>query len=87
MSQEKPKNLITPRGEIDGSNKIFELPVNVSDRLFTSSETMVRNPDGTWSQAKPLLYTPSILERIKHALGKHWSYGQPFCVVCGKEKI
>jgi hypothetical protein len=87
MISEEPQNLIIPKGEVNGENKIFKLPINVSGRLFTWSGNLVRNPDGTWSPAKPLLYTPNLFEKIKHALGKHWSYGQSFCVICGKEKI
>ena len=43
-------------------------------------------PDGSWQKDKPVLYSPNVLESILHKLNKHWSYGQPYCVICGLEK-
>lgn len=39
---------------------------------------------GQWKPAYPELYEPNFIERIKHdVLGKHFTFGQPYCVVCG----
>lgn len=82
-NQQGEQKIITPKGEIDGKNKVFEIPFDIGDLSW--NQCMVKNSDGTWSPAEPLPYTPNLFERIKHAFGKHWSYGQPFCVICYKE--
>lgn len=41
---------------------------------------------GHWVTARPELYSPNIFQKIKHLLGFHWSYGQPYCVICGKKE-
>lgn len=60
--------------------------IQITDKDYTSSDTRVYICGEGWQDAKPDLYRPGIIEAIQHKLGKHWSYGQPFCVICGKEE-
>lgn len=51
-------------------------------------KTLRQNKDGSWSEAIPEPYYPSIWETIGHWLGIHqWTYVKPYsCVMCGKNK-
>jgi hypothetical protein len=62
-----------------------EESMKVTNRLYTDPNTQVSRDGKHWEPARPLLYSPNLIEKIKHTLGSHWSYGQPFCVICGKE--
>ena len=57
--------------------------MKVSNKLYSDPSVQVQGSGG----GGLVLYKPNLIEKIKHALGKHWSYGQPFCVVCGLEEI
>ena len=61
--------------------------IKVLNRKWSDPNTLARRPDGTCGPAYPVLYEGNIFEKIKHFLGMHFSFGQPFCVVCGKEAV
>ena len=58
----------------------------VKNKIYTSPDDLDCRDGEHWEPAKPVLYSPNIFDRIRHAFGKHWSWGQPFCVICGKER-
>lgn len=58
----------------------------VKNKIYTSPDNQQSSDGKHWEPARPVLYSPNLFEKIKHALGYHWSWGQEFCVVCGKEK-
>lgn len=44
--------------------------------------------DSQWVYARPELLKPDIKEWFIHyILRKHFSYGQPFCIVCGRAEL
>jgi hypothetical protein len=54
------------------------LPYESADVTYLDSFT------GEWKPARPELLRPNLREWFLHnVMGKHFSYGQPFCVVCG----
>lgn len=62
--------------------------IKVTNRIYTSPDDSVSRDGVHWSPARPQLYFTNIFERVWHWLGHHWSYGQPYCIVCGlAEKI
>lgn len=58
------------------------------DEIWTGENTAVLNVSRMkWEPAKPELYTPNLKEWFVHnILRKHFSFGQPYCVVCGYAK-
>ncbi len=59
----------------------------VTDKIYTDDQTSEFHPQKGWIPARPALYSPSLLDKFNHWRGKHWSYGQHFCIICGKERI
>ena len=58
------------------------------DEVWTSGDTVTLDTKTMqWKPARPLLYTPNLKERIIHLFGKHFSFGQPYCVVCGYAEL
>ena len=55
------------------------------DEIYTSENNAVLDTKtGKWLPAKPELLHPSLKERFIHAiLRKHFTFGQPYCVMCG----
>ncbi len=55
------------------------------DEIYTSGDTATLNTETMqWEPAKPLLLRPNLKEWFIHfVLRKHFTYGQPYCVVCG----
>lgn len=55
------------------------------DELWTFNESATLNlSTGQWEPAKPELLSPNLKEWFSHnILRKHFSYGQPYCVMCG----
>lgn len=69
--------------------------IKVSKKVYRSSKTQSLETsyvgghiDSQWVAAKPELLQPNLKERFIHSvLRKHFSFGQPYCVVCGKEEF
>jgi hypothetical protein len=60
--------------------------IKVIDKIYTDPQS-ASSPDGIhWEPAKPELYPCNLWEWIIHKLGFHFCWGQPYCVVCGKEQ-
>lgn len=59
----------------------------VKDKVYTDDNTSEYDCQKGWIPARPALYSPNLWEKFIHWLGKHWSYGQYFCIICGKERI
>ena len=59
------------------------------DELYTSSNSAVLNTSTMkWEPAKPELYNCNIKEWFIHyILRKHFTFGQPYCVVCGYAEL
>lgn len=57
--------------------------------LWTSGDTATLNTETMkWEPAKPELLQPNFKEWFIHTiLRKHFSFGQPFCVICGYGKL
>lgn len=55
------------------------------DTIYTAGDTATLNSRTMqWEPARPMLYSPNPKEWFVHAvLRKHFSFGQPYCVVCG----
>jgi hypothetical protein len=55
------------------------------DELYTSSDCATLNTKTMlWEPAKPELYSCNLKEWFIHyILRKHFTFGQPYCVVCG----
>ena len=53
--------------------------------IYTSGDCATLNlSTGNWEPAKPELYSCNPKEWFIHnILGKHFTFGQPYCVVCG----
>jgi len=61
--------------------------MQVKNRTFTDSSVQSSWDGKYWQPAMPCLLTPNLWEWFLHnILRRHFSFGQPFCVVCGKEK-
>lgn len=56
-----------------------------TDEIWTSSVSATFDCDkGVWERSRPMLYDPNSWEWFEHSmLGRHFSFGQPYCVVCG----
>lgn len=69
--------------------------IKVSNKIYRDPNTQVLETnyigghiDSVWVQARPELLQPNIKEWFLHnILRKHFSFGQPFCVVCGKKEL
>ena len=54
------------------------------DEVWTSGDSAILNSDMEWEPAKPELLHPSLKEWFIHSvLKKHFTVGQPYCVMCG----
>lgn len=60
--------------------------IKVGQNQYVSPNVQILQRDG-WQKASPELLEPNLWERFIHFLGYHFSFGQPYCVVCGKEEI
>ena len=57
--------------------------------IYTDSNVATLNTSTmNWEPTSPLLYKPNIKEWFTHnILRKHFTFGQPYCVVCGYEEL
>lgn len=55
------------------------------DEVYTDANTVyLDSSTGKFIPAKPMLYSPDLKEWIIHNIfRKHFTFGQPYCVVCG----
>jgi hypothetical protein len=62
--------------------------IKVINKIYTDPQCRASFDGGKhWEHAKPELYPCNLWEWILHYIfRKHFSWGQPFCVVCGKEQ-
>lgn len=60
--------------------------IKVSNELYTIPNMQSSKDGKHWEPTRPVLYAPSFIGRIKHWLGEHISFGQPYCVICGKKE-
>ena len=61
--------------------------IKVTDKKYVDPNVGTLNKKGQWVNGQPELYPPNLIEWFKHdILGRHFSFGQPFCVICGKEE-
>lgn len=62
--------------------------IQVKSTYYSCSDVQISTQPGTWKNARPERYYPNLKERFIHnVLKKHFSFGQPYCVVCGKEEV
>lgn len=61
--------------------------IQVSDQYWTNPNAITSTDGKRWALARPELLIPNLLEKTLHYFGKHLSYGQPYCVICGKSEI
>lgn len=59
------------------------------DEIYTSSDTATLDTSTMqWKPATPELYPCNLKEWFIHTvLRKHFSFGQPYCVVCGYAEL
>lgn len=57
--------------------------IKVTNEYYTDSST-ARLEEGIWKPARPELLYPTVFERVMHLFGGHITFGQPYCVICGK---
>lgn len=56
--------------------------INVSDEIYTDPNVGYRTPTG-FKPATPEALSPNLKEWFIHyVLRKHFTFGQPYCVVC-----
>lgn len=61
--------------------------IKVSEKIYTSPNAAVKTENG-WEPAKPELWEGfGGLKGFMHLFGNHYSYGQPYCIFCGKEEV
>lgn len=60
------------------------IQVNEKELYTLQNHAVLNMRTGKWEPASPELYSPSIKEWFTHnILGQHFTFGQPYCVVCG----
>jgi hypothetical protein len=59
------------------------------DEVYTMSDSATLNTKiGQWEPTKPALYSCNLREWFVHnILRKHFTFGQPYCVVCGYAEL
>jgi hypothetical protein len=59
------------------------------DEIYTSGDAATLNRETMqWEPAKPELYDCNLKEWFIHnILKKHFTFGQPYCVVCGYAEV
>lgn len=61
--------------------------IKVSNEIYTDPQSAFQDTDGKWKPLRPELWQGFHWGKIPHLFGKHYSYGQPFCIFCGKKEI
>lgn len=63
--------------------------IQVKQTIYTDPQVIGKRPNEThWHPVAPELLSPNLKEWFIHyVLRKHFTFGQPFCVVCGREEI
>lgn len=69
--------------------------IKVTNKIYRSPNTQTLETDyvgghidSRWVNARPELLSPNLKEWFMHAiLRKHISFGQPYCVICGKAEF
>lgn len=63
--------------------------IKVTEKIYTSPNSAYQDKvTGNWFPATPELYSPNLREWFIHNIQrKHFSWGQPYCVVCGKVEL
>lgn len=61
--------------------------IKVSEEIYTDPSTARATPDGKYVPATPEPYEPNFIEGLLHRFGRHFTFGQPYCVVCLKRKV
>ncbi len=66
------------------SKKIYRIP----NTAVLETNYIGGHIDSRWVKARPELLETNLKERFIHSvLRKHFTFGQPYCVVCGREEI
>lgn len=60
--------------------------IQVTAQDYLSPDSATSRDGKHWEAAKPMLLFPNLRERFIHWRGNHFTFGQPYCVVCGKEE-
>ncbi len=61
--------------------------IKVNNLSYISPNTAASTDGKNWLPLRPELYHPNLKEWFIHyVLRKHFTFGQPFCVVCGKKE-
>lgn len=55
----------------------------VTDEIYTDPNTLRSG----WVPLRSDRYHAGLIDLIRHWQGKHWSWGQSFCVICRKKKV
>lgn len=66
------------------TNKLYRSP----DSRELETRYIGGSVETMWVNARPTLLSPNLKEWFIHKiLQKHFTFGQPYCVVCGKEEM
>lgn len=59
--------------------------IKIKKEIWASSDVSTQQlGSGEWLPTNPQLLHPTLIERFIHGiLRKHFTYGQPYCVMCG----
>jgi hypothetical protein len=61
--------------------------IEVTDKIYKDPNIAVFVCGEGWQPASPEPLEPNLKERVLHWWGYHFTFGQPYCVVCLKEGI
>lgn len=63
--------------------------IEVTKEIYTMSDCASQNTKtGVWEPMTPSLYDCNLKEWFIHnVLKKHFTFGQPYCVVCGCKQV
>jgi hypothetical protein len=62
--------------------------IKVASHIYTDPNVAIQNNGlGRWEAARPELLETNLWERLVHRFYSHFTFGQPFCVVCGRAEL
>lgn len=59
--------------------------IKVTNEMYVDESTAILI-NGGWQPARPMLLVPTLIDRVRHLFKGHFSYGQKFCVMCGRSE-
>ena len=62
--------------------------IKVKSNKWSDPQSVCQNSSGNWVAIFPESLKPNLKEWFIHTiLKKHFTFGQPFCVMCGLEEL